>query len=465
MWLSSIWTGRRALLHRARPLGRRPAVEQLEDRTVPSFLPPVSYSGASNLVAVGDFTNDGIQDLVATNAQDQLTVFPGKGDGTFAAPISSAPVEAPGFIATGDFNGDGKLDLVTVNLFNLSTYLGNGDGTFQAPQYFSLPNGQSTLFSYATGVQQLVVGDLNGDGKLDFVVGGFTSSATSQRIYIDVYLGNGDGTFTAQMPVPIVGTPAASVSFGLGDFNGDGRLDVLAATATSLPGPRVYLLTGIGNGRLSSPVTLSTNADAKLAVGDFNGDGKPDFVVPFYNYVYVYLGNGDGTFGALKKQTEGFDITGMLVGDFNRDGKLDLATSIYNSGDVGTLLGNGDGTFQKVQRFKVNRQWFSFAGADFNGDGYPDLAVTGISTLSNTVLVLLNDGQWPSGSALAPGPTARDAQGPNPNGLSESAPSNTLPDSRGSAPRTLRKSPSLRSGRPWPDQREGPLLRGAASGF
>src|SRR6266699_918738 len=197
----------------------------------------------------------------------------------------------PSGMAVGDFNGDGKLDLAVVNFgdWNIYVLLGNGDGTFQAAR--------SVYFASGGGFPWYVVtADFNGDGKLDLAVSNYGDNSFS------VLLGNGDGTFQPPRTLPI-GTHPALVA--VGDFNGDGKPDLAVADygcpldCTSSPSNTVTVLLGNGNGTfLPGPSLTVGNGPAGVAVGDFNGDGKPDLVITNHhgNTVTVLLGNGDGTF-------------------------------------------------------------------------------------------------------------------------------------------------------------------------
>jgi hypothetical protein len=378
-------------------------LEPLEDRTVPSFLAPVSYpvDTAPSAVAVGDFNGDGKPDLVTANSPygSDVSVLLGNGDGTFQ-PARNFPA-APGpevalfpSVAVGDFNGDGKLDVVETTYSGVSMLLGNGDGTFQPAQNFSAPLGQSVL--------SLAVGDLNGDGKLDLVVTGTQSyfgpyaGGPSGTNYVNVLLGNGDGTFsdarTVQVPSGTFSQPVA-----LGDVNGDGKPDVVTATTTA-----VAILLNNGNGTLAPPTTFATGGRVEsVAVGDFNGDGKLDLVTANYttrvaSSISVLIGNGDGTFQTPRNLLPGLSPAFVAVGDFNHDGKADLA--VPNAGPNGTgaylsmLLGNGDGTFQSPLNYPAGPSPWSVAAGDFNGDGFPDLAVA--NNGPSTVSVLLNAADW-----------------------------------------------------------------------
>ncbi len=180
----------------------------------------------------------------------------------------------------------------------------------------------------------------------------------------------------------------------------------------------VSVLLGKGDGSFHAaynlPVAFGANS---IAVGDFNGDGKPDIVttnfmttgapprIPGFivdSYVWVYLGNGDGTFQAGTRYGAGIGPSSVVVGDFNRDGTPDLAVTncgslIYWPGSmtVSVLMGKGDGTFAAAQTYFAGNEPTSVSVGDFNGDGYPDLAITnGSGPDPGSVTILLNAADW-----------------------------------------------------------------------
>jgi hypothetical protein len=364
----------------------------------PNFGPPRWLDARTNSlsVAVGDFNGDGKLDLAVDNAGSPgtVSVLLGKGDGTFQAPINSAAGIPSHSMVVGDFNGDGKLDLALSagDSGVVSVLLGNGDGTFQAPVHYDA----GTDPTIKVPVMWVAAGDFNRDGKLDLVVANkgtiannFTDSSVS------VLLGNGDGTFQAAAEYgPVVNSYCVAV----GDFNGDGNLDLAVANSGSLHvGAGVSVLLGNGDGTFQSAVTYDAGVACVLVtVADFNGDGKPDLAV-LGPPDRVLLGNGDGTFqSAIPFQAGGYSLS-VAVADFNGDGKLDLAhANLANSqnpdGTVSVLLGNGDGTFQTAVTYALgtNADPECVAVGDFNGDGKPDLAVAGYELSSGGVAVLLN---------------------------------------------------------------------------
>jgi len=350
-------------------------------------------------MAAGDFNGDGNLDLAVgvPGEPSYLNTFLGRGDGTFSlVPSSPAVGTNPQSIAAGDFNGDGNLDLAVVSTCpspavanpnpggynNVTILLGNGDGTFTPAPGSPVPVGTCPF-----GV---AVGAFNGDGKLDLAV------ANGNDNTVSILLGNGDGTFT-----PAPGSPVATgrtpMALAVGDFNGDGKLDLAAANWYN----SVTILLGNGNGTFTpapgSPVGLTNfNEPYTLAVGDFNGDGKLDLAVGGFinDIVAVLLGNGDGTFTRVAEccgasQPTDTRIMAMVSGDFYGDGGLDLAMAdeFYEPGAISsdyltTMRGNGDGTFAPSEfSLVMPTMTESLVAGDFNGDGKLDFAQTGVDGL------------------------------------------------------------------------------------
>ncbi len=360
---------RRASRHRAAAQSR-PRLESLEDRTLltgVNFSPPVSYpvGQVPFAIASGDLNGDGKPDLVVPNqSSNTVSVLLGNGDGTFQAAMNFAGMPCPRSVAIGDFNGDGKPDLVVpnVNGGNIVVLLGNGDGTFRAGQHFAT-NG---------GGYSVVAGDFNGDGKLDIAVG---DRQRCQRAA---------GQRRRHLPESARVTSAASSSLS------PSRWGTSTATASptwpwrtcrAAPSACCWATATAPSRRPST----SPPSCFKLVIGDFNGDGKLDIVTANYNgdSVSVLLGNGDGTFQAAQTFAIGADAEYVAAGDFNGDGKLDLAVPNTSENTVSVLLGNGDGSFQAAHPFDVGLDPWSDTVGDFNGDGKPDLAVANAGEIAS----------------------------------------------------------------------------------
>jgi hypothetical protein len=321
------------------------------------------------IATTGDFNGDGIVDFaVATSGT--LFVYLGKGDGTFRRPIQTTlSSNLMRSISVADVNNDGKLDLLVTNGVNGSNcevdiLLGDGTGRFNLSQTIGFGSGD---FPVATAA-----GDLNGDGKLDFILTDFGD----YNSVIIVYLGNGDGTFTQGSVLGDLGSGSFPV---LADFNGDGNLDIATAIGTAVA---IYL--GKGDGTFVDGAVYSTkNFAGAVAAADVNGDGKLDLIT---DGVDVLLGNGDGTFsqGASIPVSTNGDVP-VVVGDFNSDGKLDVGVvpvfcqQTCQENEVTVLLGDGTGNFQSPLQFAISTSGFvaGFSAADFNNDGRLDFVVGG----------------------------------------------------------------------------------------
>jgi len=350
----------------------------------------LAIGGNPASVAIGDLNGDGRPDLAVTiSASGTVSVLLGNGDGTFGAETDFG-TGGP-FVAIGDLNGDGKPDLAVASYNAVSVLLGNGDGTF----------GAETEFATGPGSTFVAIGDLNADGKPDLVTangGGYPSYGST----VSVLLGNGNGTFGARADFS---TGYGPTSVAIGDLNGDGKPDLAVANGGAYPwfGNTVSILLGNGNGTFAGDAQFGTGRNPRsVAIGDLNGDGKPDLVTANSgaypssgpSTVSVLLGNGNGTFGAETEFATGFGPTFLAIGDLNGDSRLDLVTAnsgaSYNApiSTVSVLLGNGDGTFGAKSELATGPSPASVAIGDLNGDGKSDLAVASY----NAVSVLLGNG-------------------------------------------------------------------------
>jgi FG-GAP-like repeat len=398
------------------------------------FSQPPAYPG-TGVTASGDFNQDGKLDLVTADG----TVLLGKGDGTFRSGVSVSATDfnlrnSPNLdsVAVEDFNGDGKLDILlgSTATTDLYVFLGKGDGTFQpvtitntgvlvtsfavadvngdhipdvvatvangsgttvwvfvgkSDDTFSVPGTSFTASNIPIGL--LLLGDFNGDGKIDVALTGAGSGTAAEPVVI--MLGDGHGSFQAPIISSGVINPQEMIA---GDFNGDGHLD-LVISSFSAPF-ETYLLLGSGNGHFQAPAVAAPE-EGVITAADLNGDGILDLAIGTAPSVDIFLGKGDGSFVSAGNYLYGFfqpapDVSSIVAADFNGDGKTDLAAQ----GTV--LLGHGDGMFSGnffVQTSPSNlviSQTIGQGGVtgDFNGDGKPDV----ISFTQDSVSVSLGDG-------------------------------------------------------------------------
>ena len=292
--------------------------------------------------------------------------------------------------------------------------------------------------------QSIVAADFNGDGIPDLAVGTNGTAATKNLGVIDILVGKGDGTFlAAKSYTGLIGNQLIVAA----PFVTGGPQDILAANNSTATTNNGLLFLGDAKGGLGTPTPLSLGIDTITAVitGDFNADGKMDFVVagqafgvPAFN---VFLGNGNGTFnsGTLNATSDvaitalgtgdftgqgyldiavvhsdgtvdiflqdgagdfypnagtmaGTSPTAIAIGDFNGDGKADLAITNSTQDNVSILLGKGDGTFTAAASPVTGSVPKAIALADFNDDGFPDLAIANSSAESVTILLGKGDG-------------------------------------------------------------------------
>jgi hypothetical protein len=325
-------------------------------------------------IAIGDFNNDYRPDI-AVQAQDPQSkyeyedVYLNQGYGHFkkvAGPSWGERSYSIGQLAA-DFNGDGNLDVLScasdgeISPGACSVYLGDGTGALTRLSGSNI-NGCDS------------VGDVNGDGILDCVTIYEDSSGLGSALL--VYLGNGDGTFDLAFDQNFGPGKGGIIGWGavLGDFNGDGHLDVAAQWVG-----HVAVFLGNGDGTFGAESDFAVeNYGNSMAVADLKGNGILDLIT---SGVSVLLGNGDGTFRAGSSVAV-TNPGSIALGDMNGDGKLDLV--VVGGGDadsqtVNTLLGNGNGTFQSPLTFSAGESWSFLNGevADMNGDGKLDVVLEG----------------------------------------------------------------------------------------
>jgi hypothetical protein len=364
-----------------------PGVSTLLGNGDGTFQPAVaSAAGAAQVfgpMVTGDFTGDGKLDILLGT---QILI--GNGDGTFVAgpALPSSLTSEIGFnAAVGDLNRDGKLDVVYTGFGFVQVLLGNGDGTFTTgARYASLGS-----------PQPVAVTEIDGDGNLDLIVGNASQGlvfGTFDDSFVgrfQVLLGHGDGTFVGAplYNVGIVQNSAAS-QFATADFDSDGKVDVLAIdNANTGNSNGLDVLPGTGQSNLGTAIRSTTTIGASMVVAvDLNGDAKPDVVAAGQGgsgfVVATLLNQGGGHLGAEHDYDLPAFPDAIAVGDFDGDGRPDIAVAVgslsfASTGPPGVyvLYGQADGTFTAPVQIDGSVLPQSVAVADINGDGRADLAV------------------------------------------------------------------------------------------
>jgi hypothetical protein len=280
---------------------------------------------------VGDVNGDGHADVVTGNAISNYSVLLGTSTSSFQAPANYhlGPVGSTTGLAMGDVNKDGQLDIIVADrsFGTVRLLLGNGTGIFNyALPTFTTGNTTGTLESVA-------LGDLNGDAQLDIIAANPTNNT------VEVLLGTSANTFPAVAAYALP-TALSPSSLTVTDVNGDGLADVLV-TGT---GSRVGILLGTGTLQVSA-TTYSTGANTHpygVALGDVNGDGRPDLVTanPLSDSFSILLGAGAGLFqpATIYSVAAGSGPSGVALRDINGDGRLDIITANFLSSSIGVLL-------------------------------------------------------------------------------------------------------------------------------
>jgi Bacterial Ig-like domain (group 3)/FG-GAP-like repeat len=368
-----------------------PASFSLNGKTVTG----ANTTGVSTF-AVADINGDGKADLVfadnglngTTGAQNPLPVYfaaLSNGDGTFAAPIPYAfPQVAPagdydndltvGGLQIAAFTGSGHNDLIytfsdeyggnTGIIGFIGGFIvlpGNGDGTFKK-SIVTTTYSSATAPTSALQPQIVSTTDINGDGKADLlvIVPSF-SIATGATSQLQLFLGNGDGTFKAPATITTAANPGliyGAIPCVLADFNKDGKLDVGCLGETSASQAQLGISLGNGDGTFAVPTILNVSGgdairDSGIGAADFNGDGNVDIaLLDAEDISGIYYGNGDGTFTSVPSNGLSYpkDLINVFAGgvtiatDLNHDGKPDLLVNnvillnIYGSAPITTPL-------------------------------------------------------------------------------------------------------------------------------
>ena len=338
------------------------------------------------------------------------TAVGGTGEGRFQVPAATPEVvvgSGPRGVALGDMDGDGDADLLSVSSGGVSLRFNDGTGSF-APR-----TPLSGDIAVGSGALSIALGDVDGDGDLDFVTGNYGSFSVSVR------RNDGSGNFLAALSSEPA-TAGRGGGVALGDVDGDGDLDIVAANYGA---SSVSVLLNDGHGTFATPNTSYYPAVGLnpygIALGDVDNDGDLDLLTTnagmlinstIGTTVSVRLNNGAGIFTAPATNadpTVGDTPYSISLGDIDGDGDLDFVTANLNSGNLSVRLNNGQGSFSPPAANAnplVGNPAYSATLDDVDGDGDLDLLAASNRTNRGYLNVLLNDGtgNFAAPSALPP---------------------------------------------------------------
>lgn len=350
-----------------------------------------SFQAGGAALALGDINGDTFPDVVTAGPGALLSVLIGNGNGGFLAPSTWPTSNAPTDILLKDMNGDGKLDIVVAaspdNVIRVHRQTGNAN--FSLSNSYTVPTGEESPSSIA-------MGEMDFDGIQELVIGCQNDLAPQKTIGVC----KRDGAGIVQTPV-FYSSGTYPRSIALGDFTGDGVLDVGTASYSDPTATGGYMNMAevlvnyggvLGNGQGFAIVGSLSGACS----ADFNRDGRPDLAISTSASTQVLTGNGDGTYGAALSAVPPPGT--CVTGDVNRDGKPDLLVTTP-VGALNQFLGNGTGVvgggtgIAGVQLFRRSLT------ADLNRDGFLDL-VLNPGTANIGILLATGPGTWPASPAL-----------------------------------------------------------------
>jgi len=329
-------------------------------------------ASAAYLVKAADLNEDSIPDLVVSGPPTRIAtviLLDGSGNARSAQGFETCDMQGP--LAVADLDNDHHVDIVVAcTNAQIEVFWGDGSATLKNPSRIPTPG----------GVTMVDTGDFNGDGIPDLVIGGLTRIAILEsrgRHFFQIYEHQ---------------TGARVLQAALGDFNGDGAVDL------ALPmvgyGEQHLLLSFLnsGSGRMKAlPVQSVDSTTGSIAMGDFNEDGKQDLVVGTFDGLALLSGMGDGTFRVpigIKIEDGLRSSRNPITTDFDGDGHLDLAVTQGTAGNVHILYGSGNGQFVDRRTLIFDTQVIGITASDFNGDGKPDIAIC--MNFENAVAISLN---------------------------------------------------------------------------
>ncbi len=405
----------------------------------PSFgsLQSLTAQQAPLAITTADFNGDGFADIaIASSQTESIAIYLGNGAGGFTAAgtVSTPGGCLPAYLSSGKFTGAANPDLLAVCPLGPVLILPNtGKGTFGAAISTLLPSSSAWVGNLLFGSIHPAIVDVNGDGKLDIAIPTFDPGRFQGYTYL--LLGKGNGSFQTAIQIPFVG--AIPMSIAAGDFNGDGKVDLVSLIYDGSANMYLQFAAGKGDGTFVYPtsVQIAPNTGSIVMAADMNGDGKLDVVVAGSSLfpsllnlgkdegdsaVSVYLGDGKGDFSLKFNSVEHTYMTGAALADVFGTGHLDLIeTEVQGDFYIGNLPQGyvkvrpsyGDGTFASPIALPISASVVptDVAVADFNKDGRADIAIAYLPSQGVQIRAALNGGlaqfletilqQLPNGSA------------------------------------------------------------------
>lgn len=305
--------------------------------------------------------NDGNLDIIGGSSDPgRVAIWYGDGTGNMSAP-QFLPFKADVHcVAAADLNGDGLKDLIMSvqrESSGIMVWMNEGDRRWE--------RGTSPI--EVNNYEGIRIADINRDGYMDVIA---ANSTSEDQGGIQVWLGNGKGGWMSEAGPTVTGR---YMDVAVGDFNGDAKLDIAGASWGTYGAVRVWLGDGTGDWTPMPPVASGNFYGLKLC--DINGDGKADILAGSYRKgVFVFLGNGDGTFTQVPGPVDQGSFWRAIGADINHDGVTDIVAGSIDGGGISGWINKGGNRWEPYEGvFPTVGNFYDFKMADLDHDGHPEM--------------------------------------------------------------------------------------------